>query len=45
MKELIEKFIAAIPVYVRQMIELLLNPREFIEKIDLDSNDAPLKKP
>ena len=35
MKELIEKLIAAIPAYVRQMIELLRNPREFIEKIDL----------
>ena len=40
MKELIEKLIAAIPAYVRQMIELLRNPREFIEKIDLDSDDA-----
>ena len=40
MKELIEKLIAATPAYVRQMIELLRNPREFIEKIDLDSDDA-----
>jgi hypothetical protein len=40
MKELIEKLIAAIPQYIRQMIELLRNPREFIEKIDLDSHDA-----
>jgi hypothetical protein len=40
MKELIEKLIAGIPVYVRQMIELLRNPREFIEKIDLDSDEA-----
>ena len=38
MKELTEKLIAAIPQYVRQMIELLRNPREFIEKIDLDSD-------
>jgi hypothetical protein len=38
MKELTEKLIAAIPHYVRQMIELLRNPREFIEKIDLDSD-------
>ena len=30
MKELIEKLIAAIPAYVRPMIELLRNPREFI---------------
>ena len=37
MKELIEKLIAAIPAHVRQMIELLRNPRKFIEKIDLDS--------
>jgi len=40
MKELIEKLIAAIPAYIRQMIELLRNPREFIEKIDLDSDEA-----
>jgi hypothetical protein len=40
MKELIEKLIAAIPTYARQMIELLRDPREFIEKIDLDSDDA-----
>ena len=32
MKELIEKLTAAIPQYVRQMIELLRNPREFIGK-------------
>jgi hypothetical protein len=40
MKELIDKLIAAIPVYVRQMIELLRNPREFIGQIDLESDDA-----
>jgi len=40
MKELIEKLIAAIPQYIRQMIELLRNPREFIGRIDLDSDDA-----
>src|SRR5215471_4551402 len=40
MKELIDKLIAAIPAYARQMIELLRDPRGFIEKIDLDSDDA-----
>ena len=40
MKELIEKLNATIPAYLRQMIELLRNPRTFIEKIDLGSDDA-----
>ena len=40
MKELVEKLIAAIPAYAKQLIELLRDPREFIEKIDLDSDDA-----
>jgi hypothetical protein len=40
MKELIEKLIAAIPAYVRQMIELLRDPRGFIEKIDLESDET-----
>jgi hypothetical protein len=40
MTELIGKLLAAIPAYVRQLIDLLKDPREFIEKIDLDSDDA-----
>jgi len=40
MKALIEKLIAAIPLFVRQLIDLLRAPREFVEKIDLDSDDA-----
>ena len=40
MKELVEKLIAAIPVYVKRLIELLRDPRGFVGKIDLDSEDA-----
>jgi len=40
MKDLIDKLLAAIPAYARQMIELLRNPREFIRKLDLDSDSA-----
>jgi hypothetical protein len=43
MKDLSDKLIAAIPVFVRQLVDLLRTPREFIEKIDLDS-DAALKE-
>ena len=40
MKDLIDKLLAAIPAYVRQMIELLRNPREFVRKLDLGSDSA-----
>ena len=30
MKELVEKLIAAIPVYVKRLIELLRDPRGFV---------------
>lgn len=38
MKELIDKLLAAIPAYVRQLIDLLRDPRGFVEKLDLDSD-------
>ena len=38
MKDLIDKLLAAIPAYVRQMLELLRDPRGFVEKLDLDSD-------
>ncbi len=38
MKDLIGKLLAAIPAYVRQMIDLLRDPRTFVEKLDLDSD-------
>lgn len=36
MKVLIEKLLAAIPAYVRQILELLRDPEGFILKLDLD---------
>ncbi len=40
MKDLIAKLLAAIPAYVRQMIDLLRDPRAFVEKLDLDSDSV-----
>jgi len=40
MKELIDKLLVAIPAYARQMIDLLWNPREFVKKLDLDSDSV-----
>jgi len=36
-KDLIDKLLAAIPVYVRQLMELLRDPEGFILKLDLDA--------
>ncbi|HVO59999.1 MAG TPA: hypothetical protein VMT53_03640 [Terriglobales bacterium] len=40
MNELIGKLLAAIPAYARQLIQLLRSPREFIRKLELDSDSA-----
>jgi len=40
MKEIIEKLIAAVPAFVRQLIGLLSGPKTFIARLDFDSPDA-----
>ena len=40
MTDLIDKLLAAIPAYVRQMIDLLRHPKEFMATIGLESDSA-----
>lgn len=40
MKDLIDKLLAALPRYVRQLIELLLRPKQFVADADLESDTA-----
>ena len=40
MKDLIDKFLVAIPAYVRQLLELLRDPEGFILKLDLDAESV-----